>query len=85
MLAKQRQHRLDDAGAEGWRGGASEDDDFDGDDYEDYHEDGGGYSVSGRKGSRSSVAVTPGKRPVNNRHGGAGVRRIMGHSRRKRG
>lgn len=85
MLAKQRQQRLDDAGAEGWRGGPSEDDDFDGDDYEDYYEDGGGYSVSGRKASRSSVAVTPGKRPVNSRHGGAGVGRIMGHGRRKRG
>ena len=87
VLAQQRQQRLE-AGPSTGRWQPHEDYDYDGDDYEEYGED-GGYSVMGRKASRSSVAVTPGKRPINNRHkglgSGPGQCQIAGHGRRKRG
>lgn len=84
-MAQQRQQRLESRAEAGGYGPDEYYGDDDYDEYADWGDAGGSFGAAGRKASRSSVAVTPGRRPV--RHSGLGSSQVQtaAHSRRKRG
>lgn len=83
-MAQQRQQRLEDRGPEGPSEADCNDDDYH--EYEDWGA-GGGLGGARRKAGRSSVAVTPGRKPNSRQHNSLASSQVQtaAQGRKKRG